>query len=240
MSSYTEQLPQDLASAPPKRKGERTQARLELAAAEVLANVGFHAMRISDITRAAAVSEGLFYSYFSDKLEISLAVLGGFLATLQEIGPTPDGHPHDPYAAIRHANLGWIRKVRANAGLMRCIFQLTDEQPEFASLVHATNRAWYQRVANSVVRNHPAGTADADAALFAACALGGMMDDLMRRLVIYPDESFVAFLDQAAPGSEALADALAVIWLRVLYPGLAPPSKREPLALAGSLAALAR
>lgn len=236
MTSYTEQLAQRLAEAPPRRKGERTRARLELACAEVLAREGFHAMRISDITVAAGVSEGLFYSYFTDKREISLAVLGGFLEALQDTGPLPSGLTREPFAAIRHANLGWIRNVQANAGLMRCVFQLTDEEPEFGALVHAANRAWYERVARSVLRNHPAGAADPAAALFAAWALGGMMDDLMRRLVVYPDEAFVEFLATEAPGDEALADALAVVWLRVLYPGLAPPAGLAPLAT--SLASL--
>ncbi|TVQ49157.1 MAG: TetR/AcrR family transcriptional regulator [Gammaproteobacteria bacterium] len=236
MTSYTEQLAQRLSDAPPRRKGERTRARLELACAEVLARVGFHAMRISDITAAAGVSEGLFYSYFSDKRDISLAVLGGFLEALQDTGAFPSDLPREPFAVIRHTNLGWIRNVQANAGLMRCVFQLTDEEPEFGALVHATNRDWYERVARSVLRNHPAGAADPAAALFAACALGGMMDDLMRRLVVYPDAAFVDFLTTEAPGDEALAEALAVVWLRVLYPALAPPAGLAPLASA--LAAL--
>lgn len=237
MNSYTEHLAIQLAEAPPKRKGERTRARLELAAAQVLAEVGFHAMRISDITTTAGVSEGLFYSYFSDKLDISLVVLGGFLESLQDTGPMPQGRKN-PFSVIRHANLSWIHKVHANAGLMRCIFQLTDEEQKFAALVHATNRTWYERVASSVVRHHPDGAVNTDAALFAAYALGGMMDELMRRLVVYPDQAFADFLATTAADKEALADALAVIWLRVLYPGLSPPNELKPLAAA--LAAIGR
>jgi hypothetical protein len=81
-----------------------------------------------------------------------------------------------------------------------------------------------------VVKNHPDGSVDPSAALFAVWALGSMMDEIMRRVVVYPDTDFVDFLEKAAPEADDLAKALSVIWFRVLYPGLDLPSGLEGLA----------
>lgn len=233
--SYTARLARRLENDPPKRKGERTRERMKLAAAQVLERVGLHAMRVSDITAAAESSDGAFYIYFTDKKDVTLTVLHEFLSGMQlSWRPRPGGR-RAVFKTMRAANLGWITTVKANAGLMRCVFQMSDEDSEFGRLVHAYNRQWYERIAKSVIDNHPAVELDASAALFAAWALGGMMDELMRRLVIYPDPTFIEFLEKTAPDAEALADALTVMWMRVLYPEAALP--RALKGLAGGLAA---
>jgi AcrR family transcriptional regulator len=216
--SYTARLARHLETDPPRRKGERTRERIKLAAARVLERCGFHAMRVGDITEAAGSSDGAFYIYFKDKKDVALKVLEEFLLGMQLVGEAPPGKRRDPFEMIRRANLNWIRTVRANAGLMRSVFQLSDEDPEFGQLVHSSNRAWYRRVAKSVVRNYAGDRVDPSVAFFAASALGAMMDELMRRVVVYPDQEFVRFLGEVAPGDEELATALAVIWFRVLYP----------------------
>ena len=221
--SFTAALGNRLRSNPPKRKGDRTRERFKLATAQVLENVGFHAMRVSDVTEAADASEGTFYIYFRDKRDATRTVLQQFLSDMQTAGDSDALGGGSAFEAIRHTNLQWIRLVRANAGLMRCAFQLGDEDPEFGRLVHSYNRVWYERVAKSVVRHSPKGAISMNAAMFAAYSLGAMMDDLMRRMVVYPDPQFLSFLSKTAPSDEAIADALSVIGLRILYPNEAPP-----------------
>ena len=228
--SYKQRLAHRLKTDPPKRKGERTRERMKLAAAEVLEKTGFHAMRVSDITQAAGSSDGSFYMYFKDKKDITLTVLREFLEGMQMVGATPSGQAFDPFEAIRYSNLGYIRSVRANAGLMRSVFQMSDEDSEFGDLVHTTNRNWYQRVSRSVVKHYPEGSVDPDAAFFAAWALGGMMDEVMRRVVVYPDAEVVSFIDDHQVDDETFAIALAVIWSRVLYPGRPLPEGLNGLA----------
>ena len=228
--SFTDHLARELENNPPKRKGERTRDRIKLAAARVLERSGFHGMRVGDITQAAGASDGVFYMYFKDKKDVALQVLEEFLTGMQLAGETPPGEPRSPFHRIRLANLNWISIVRANAGLMRSVLQLSDEDPEFGRLVHASNRAWYRRVAKSVVREHGEGRVDPSVALFAASALGAMMDELTRRVVVYPDEEFVDFLTEMVSDDEELAAALAVIWMRVLYPGRKLPADLDGLA----------
>lgn len=234
---FTASLAKRLRTDPPGRKGERTRERLKLATAQVLEKVGFHAMRVSDVTDAAGSSEGTFYIYFRDKRDATRTVLQEFLGGMQELADAQPSSGASAFEMIRHTNLRWIRLVRANAGLMRCAFQLGDEDSEFGRLVHSYNRIWYERVAKSVVRHHPKGALSMNAALFAAYSLGAMMDDLMRRIIVYPDADFVSFLKTAAPTDEAIADVLSVIWLRILYPAELPP--KDVAEVAAQLAALA-
>ena len=59
VESFTATLAKGLKKDPPKRKGERTRERFKLATAQVLEDVGFHAMRVSDITSTLkAVANG--------------------------------------------------------------------------------------------------------------------------------------------------------------------------------------
>ncbi|MBV7255320.1 TetR/AcrR family transcriptional regulator [Pacificimonas sp. WHA3] len=235
MKSYSVALAERLEYAPPKRKGDRTRERLKLAAARVLEQVGYHAMRVTDITAGADASEGTFYIYYKDKDEVTRAVLHEFLSSIQENDQRPMKGDCPLFLPIMDANLQWIRTVRANAGLMRSVFQMMDNDAEFGRIVHQYNRQWYEKIAQSVVRNHD-GQATEAAAYFAACALGAMMDELMRRIVIYPDERFVQFLAAQTPDDESLAQALSLIWLRVLYPDSAPPADLSRMArLLGAL-----
>jgi AcrR family transcriptional regulator len=223
IESFSKILAAELAQAPPAKKGERTKRRLLLAATQVLERTGFHDLRVSDITDLAKAADGSFWAYFKDKKEVTLQVLEEYLTRMPELIERLDKSAATPFEQIREANLGWILNVRANAGLMRCVFQMSDEDSEFSRMVHATNRSWYERVARSVVRNHSDAAIDPQAALFASWSLGGMSDEMIRRLIVYPDKSFVRFVRKNSIDDEALASCMAVIWFRVLYPGLPLP-----------------
>jgi TetR/AcrR family transcriptional regulator, transcriptional repressor for nem operon len=47
--------------------------------------------------------------------------------------------------------------------------------------------------------------------------LGGMMDELTRKLVVYPDPQLIALIDANGSDYDAVADAATMIWYRVLY-----------------------
>lgn len=228
--SFTSLLEDRLKTSPPKRKGDRTRERLKLAAAQVLERVGYHAMRIVDITEQAEASDGSFYIYFKDKKEITLSVLGDFLEDMQRVDLPPSDARRTPFQSIRESNLYWLGIIRSNAGLMRCVLQLSDEDPEFGHIAHSYNRVWHQKIARSVVRNHGEAEINYNAALFASLALGAMMDELIRRIAIYPDQGLVDFLAETCPTDGELADALSVLWYRILYPGREIPDGLGDLA----------
>jgi AcrR family transcriptional regulator len=215
--SYVEFLQKRLKSDPPAQKGMRTRERLKIATAKVLDQRGYHAMRVADVTGQAKVAEGSFYVYFKDKKDASLAVLTAMFDEFFDIVGKNDGE-HSPLASIRRTNRRWIALCRANAGLMRCILQLADEDPDFAKLANGVNRQWYERVTHSITRRRRG--LEHEPALFAVYLLGAMMDELVRKIIIYPDTEFLALVKELKMDDDAIADAASVVWVRVLYPDL--------------------
>jgi len=211
--SYIDHLETALRDNPPKQKGDRTRDRLKIAAAKVLEQKGYHAMRVADITEAAGVAEGSFYFYFKDKTEASLTVLTDLLNNFFSL-EAPRVGARSVYDAIRLTNRRWISVCRANAGLMRCILQLGDEVPQFSKLSQNANRVWYERVVEGIRRRR--GAKDANP-MFAAYMLGGMMDELVRKLIIYPDPNLRDVLDELGADDDAVADAASLVWLRVFH-----------------------
>lgn len=227
--SFIEHLENNLRDSPPKQRGVRTRERLKIAAAKALEEKGYHGLRVADVTAGAKVAEGSFYVYFKDKTDVALTVLTELLEEFFKLDAKVTAH-RLPFEAIRQTNRRWLAVCRANAGLMRCILQLGDEEPELSRLSRRTNRIWYERVARSLKRRKSnVGTGPA---LFALYLLGGMMDELVRKLIIYPDPEFHALLKDMEADDDAVADAASVLWLHIFHPEESPPDDLPPAAVA--------
>jgi len=218
---YADYLQYRMVEAPQRTKGGRTKDALKLGAIRVLDDVGYHAMRLSDICDTAGVSGATFYLYFENKSDITLQVLSEYTAYFEKGVDVPPSLPgaRTPFEAMRAANLRWLSVVRANAGLSRCIMQLGDEEPGFRELVHRTNREWYERIAASIARRFPTEAASKDVVLLAAYSLGAMMDEMARKLIVYPDPALLELTARVASSDEEIADFFTVLWYRALYSG---------------------
>ncbi len=228
--SFIKHLEHALRAAPPKQKGLRTRQRLKIATAKVLERDGYHALRVSDISATAELAEGSFYVYFKDKTDASLTVLRELLEDFTSQGLDSD-EEREPFEAIRAANRRWLAVCRANAGLARCILQLGDEDPDLSRLAQRVNRAWLERVVHSSAKRRGSNRG-ANAAMLAAYLMGGMMDELARKLIIYPDPQFLQLLAELKADDDAVADAASVVWLRVFHPDARPPQDLPPAAMA--------
>lgn len=227
--SFIDHLENSLRENPPKQRGLRTRERLKIAAAKALEEKGYHGLRVADVTAGAQVAEGSFYVYFTDKTDVALAVLTELLEEFFKLDAKATAD-RSPFEAIRQTNRRWLAVCRANAGLMRCILQLGDEEPELARLSRRTNRIWYERVARSLKRRK--SNVGSGPALFSLYLLGGMMDELVRKLIIYPDPEFHALLQEMAADDDAVADAASVLWLHIFHPEESPPDDLPPAAAA--------
>ena len=67
--STTTQAPQS-PGAPKTARGARTRAKILKAAEDTFGTLGYHRAGVTDITRAAGVAQGTFYTYFTSKEEI--------------------------------------------------------------------------------------------------------------------------------------------------------------------------
>jgi len=93
-------------------------------------------------------------------------------------------------------------------------------------LSNDANHRWYARIAASVLSRFPAAKEERDAVRLAVYALGGMMDELVRRLFAAHDPHLETLVHQVTPDDERLAAFLSILWHRALY--RADPSDMPP------------
>jgi AcrR family transcriptional regulator len=208
----------------PKR--ERTRERLRIAAVQVLDERGYNGMRAIDVTEAAGLAEGSFYVYFRSKVDITLDILESFfLEFLQMEHATRAGEGR--FASIQAVNRRWLDVAAANPGLMRCALQTAHEVPEISALTTQLDLQWQQRIISGVKRRG-GGTVTP----LMVYLLSGMVDEITRRLIVYPEEPLLALLKQLGADHLDVADAASAIWHDILYPGLPLDCELSPAARA--------
>jgi len=219
-----------------RRKGERTRDRIRLCTVELLNEVGYRDLKLTDICKRAKISPPVLYLYFDSKEALVHEILVEFLQEFMNRATSTGART--PFQAMHDANLQWIRSARANAGLMRCLLQFSETQGDFASLFARQSHQWNLRITHAIVRRFPAAEREQDQIHFIVHALGGMMDDITRRLFADGDDQFSDLVAAVAPSDEDLSRTLTVIWHRALY--CADPPKPEAAALAPRLLSASR
>ncbi len=229
--SFAEVMRARAQAATGQRKGDRTKARLRAATVEALEAIGYRNMTVADICRGAEVTPAVLYLYYDSKPAIVLDVLTEFLNEFFATAKSP--RRDNLFEAIRLANLRWLRLARANAGIIRCLIQASDDEPSFARLYSEANHRWYQRSV-SVWSSRFASTGfDKQAALLSAYVLGGLLDEFARLLFVSPDEHLTRLVGDLALDDEAIAEYVTVIWYRAL-------TAREPQRPASLVSSLFR
>lgn len=153
----------DKPNGPRSRKGERTRARLLVAAKEVFEKSGFLNARISDIAENAGLSHGSFYHYFESKEEIFREVA----ESVEEQLSAPMGDvildrnsTATPEERIREAVRRHMQSYRDEAPIMGVIEQVYryDEQVKAARI--RRHRRYNEQVARAIAQLQRRGLAD--------------------------------------------------------------------------------
>lgn len=128
-------------SQPATPKGRRTQQRIIKAGRKVFGADGFVSMRMGDVAAEAGLSMGALYRYFDNKEDLFLAVIHEVHQDLFEASRAGSAASfrNDPYAALLHANCGYITHYYENRAIIRAFLE--------ASMVDNRYRDmwWYMR-----------------------------------------------------------------------------------------------
>jgi AcrR family transcriptional regulator len=137
-----------------------TRERLLSAAREVFEAQGFLTARVSDITRRAGVSHGLFYNYFESKQDIFRTLAEDVDRRLADII-----HHEDP--AARTPEEVWIAAIRLFLEMFRDearILRVIEEVSRYDAELNASRRALHGgqslRLAKAIARLQAEGRAD--------------------------------------------------------------------------------
>jgi TetR/AcrR family transcriptional repressor of nem operon len=225
--SYAAYLEARVAAHPPPRKGLRTRARLVIAAVKTFDVRSYHDTRVADIARCAGVAEGSFYIYFKDKAAVAVEILTGFFdeyATAVIGRVSIDDMP--VFQRIQTGNRLWLALCRVNPGVMHCSLQVRDQAPEVARVALRTRELWYREMVNRLgQRREP--PVDPDRMAFITFILAGIADELIRKLLVVPDPSFLELLGRLNMDDDAVADAISLVWHQLLF---GPPPRNADVA----------
>jgi AcrR family transcriptional regulator len=193
-------------------KGQRTLLKLKAGAAATLNMMPYQTMRVADIVKAAGVSHGLFYHYFTDKQAVTLEILAELMRT-SDSRYAKIHASKDSFESLYVANTYYLNVYRKNAGLMRAALSLSDEVDTFRQAWNDTVDRWHKRIARSMRAQSGQGNIlNADADLLAYC-LGAMIDQILRQLFVQQNPH----LRQLALDQRHLAEVLSVAWFRATY-----------------------
>ena len=168
-------------------------------------------MKVADVTAEAGVSFGLFHHYFPNLKAMTIEILTDYLEeqsrSIQQ-GRLVGG---DWYERVRSGVVLAETLYREHPGLMRCLMQVSDDEPEFAEVWHRFLEEQSRGLAVRMPSMFPLGELSEEEACLVARSLITMVQG-----VLY--DHYVASGRERGPlGSEELIDTLTVLTHRALF-----------------------
>ncbi|MDY7105387.1 MAG: TetR/AcrR family transcriptional regulator [Actinomycetota bacterium] len=162
-------------------RARRTRAALVAAARTVFEERGFLDTRISDITRAAGVAHGSFYTYFPTKQavfrEVAIELTAEISAAGRSVDDHGDGAATDVVARIERVNRRYLQVYLENAEIYGVLEQVASFDDEMLALRRELRRDFLERNRRAIARWQAQGIADPDLdPLHTAAVLGAMVE----------------------------------------------------------------
>ncbi len=162
-------------------KGEVARAKLKAAALRVMADVGYHRMRISDVTQKAGVAQGLFYHYYNDLKSLTTEVLEDFVSHSLRVEDIEKNVPKgDWYERILAHNRLIVQAYAQRPGIMRCLLQLADEDEQFSQMLRRNFIHQLGWLTHQMPKLFPAAEMSDQQAMMVAYTLAGTGETILR------------------------------------------------------------
>ncbi len=217
-TTYARQLSVRADAITRKRSGERTRLRLLAAGARQLEKASYRDLRVEGICRAADQAKGTFYVYFKTKELFLAELLQGYVAF--EASTFPALPPTDSPFRSYLTRIEWYERTFArNAGILRCMLQLSEVDPNVRRLWHERNARIVDRAVAATVARLKKPPADPAMLRLAIRAAGTMVDQsLFERYRVHVGPG----IEKADP--DFLIEFHAVLAYRALF-GENPPAR---------------
>lgn len=203
-------------------KGERARAGLKAAALQVMEEMGYHRMRIVDVTAKAGVASGLFYHYFKDLKSVTLEVLGDFVSRALRVDDIEKDVPRgDWYGRMLAHNRLVVRAYAERPGIMRCLLQLADEDEDFSGLLRQNFIQQLNWLTRQIPRLFPQAALSEHQALIVVYTLAGMGETVLRDYYVNREPALV----ERELAHEEMAELISVMFYRGLFLENPPPEK---------------
>jgi len=203
-------------------KGEKARAKLKAAALAVMEEVGYHKMRITDVTAKAGVASGLFYHYFKDLKSLTREVLEDFVAASLQLEDIERDVPKgDWYERMFAHNRLVVEAYVERPGIMRCLLQLADEDEEFSQLLRQNWIRQLSWLTQQMPRLFPEAGLSEHQAMMVVYTLAGTGETILRDYYVNREKVLVK--------QELSLDEMTELITTVFYRGLFlenPPAEK--------------
>ncbi len=217
-ASYGNILTNEQKNAPATKKGERKRAALLAAAAITLNKTSYHQLRVADICDQADTSPASFYIYYENKKDITLQLLKRFSEKLfADLIRPSDNNQRSDYQSIYDTNLAWLRIIRHNSGLMRCLLQISYEDDEFTSFYRKISFKYNQLAAKKIINRLNNPSIDENKIALKVFAYSAMTDECTRRLIEGKRTGFGKLVKKSYDTDEELAHFLSELWYKSIF-----------------------
>ena len=195
-------------------KGEKARAKLRAAALSVMEDVGYHRMRISDVTKEAGVAQGLFYHYYSDLASLTVEVLEDFVSHSLRLEDIEKDVPRgDWYERILAHNLLVVQAYAERPGIMRCLLQLADSDEAFSQTLRRNFIRQLGWLTRQMPKLFPAAEMSEHQAMMVAYTLAGMGETILRDYYINQE----GVLSDKKMSPNEMAELISVMIYRGLF-----------------------
>ena len=124
---------------PKQKRSKALTEHIIKTAMELFAQKGYYSVTSHNIADAAEISIGSFYSYFSDKKQVLLAVLSKYTEQINQVLPDKDSDITIDEFPTREVLKKWIERVldahRIKSGLDKQITILELDDPDIAKIM---------------------------------------------------------------------------------------------------------
>ncbi len=207
---------------PKSPKGVRARQNLIEAGLRVLERNGYHKLRIADVTDEAGVAFGLFYHYFEDTQSFVAQALAEFVETLViETEAEAAAQHSDWYGRFFGHHHAMVKFYKKHPGLMRCILQVSDDQPEIAKIWRDTLRQRLDGFLDLLPRVFPDFSLDRTIGRLILFGLYGIAEEVLTEYYIRQNPA----LTENELSTEELAEWLTILFYRAIF-GSNPPAER--------------
>ncbi len=195
-------------------KGKIARAKLKTAALEVMERVGYHRMRITDVTAQAGVASGLFYHYFKDLKSLTLDVLQDFVSHSLHLDDIEKDVPKgDWYERMLAHNRLVVLAYAERPGIMRALLQLADEDEDFSQLLRKNFVLQLSWLTRQMPKLFPAAGMSEHQAMMVVYALAGTGETILRDYYINRE----AVLRAEELTVEQMTELITVMFYRGLF-----------------------
>ena len=195
-------------------KGEKARAKLRAAALAVMEDVGYHRMRIVDVTRKAGVAQGLFHHYYNDLNSLTVEVLEDFVSHSLRVEDIEKDVPRgDWYERILAHNQLVVQAYAERPGIMRCLLQLADSDKEFSQLLRRNFIRQLGWLTGQMPKLFPATEISKHQAMMVVYTLAGMGEAILRDY--YINQEGVLIDKNLSP--DEMAELISVMLYRGLF-----------------------